>query len=340
MRKYYFVILLFLFPICNLVFSQEIHFSQFYQTPFQLNPSLTGINACKFRAGGSYRDQWRSISKPVQTYTFFGEAKITLKKLKYNWFGIGFQMYGDKAGTSQLGGNDSRLTIAYHQGFDKDFKFTVSLGMYLGMVTRSIKFNSLYFGNQWNGSYFDLLFYSNQEPYRSLITSYFDIGCGGALTYFNNDNFKLNIGGGIAHINSPEYTFYGNNNKLDYRKFIHTSFSFLNKSTLFYPKIYVSKQDKTYEFITGMNLSNVKSKIPYYYGIWYRWNRDIVPVIGFDINEFLLMFSYDFNISRLNAASRGLGGFEIFLEKRFLCSGSSGKQSEKHKAIILNCPIF
>jgi len=40
--------------------AQDPHFSQYYFTPLEVNPALTGIFEGKYRASMSYRDQWSS----------------------------------------------------------------------------------------------------------------------------------------------------------------------------------------------------------------------------------------------------------------------------------------
>ncbi len=44
------------------VFSQDLHFSQFFEAPLLRNPSLAGIFIGDYRVQGVYRDQWNSIT--------------------------------------------------------------------------------------------------------------------------------------------------------------------------------------------------------------------------------------------------------------------------------------
>ncbi|MFH1322164.1 MAG: type IX secretion system membrane protein PorP/SprF [Bacteroidota bacterium] len=43
---------------CNRCYSQDIHFSQFYQTPLIINPALTGSFNGQVRVLMNYKDQW------------------------------------------------------------------------------------------------------------------------------------------------------------------------------------------------------------------------------------------------------------------------------------------
>jgi len=50
--------------------AQDIHFSQFYHSPQNINPSLTGVFNGHQRFIGNYRSQWNSV--PVSYMTFSG----------------------------------------------------------------------------------------------------------------------------------------------------------------------------------------------------------------------------------------------------------------------------
>ena len=43
--------------------AQDIHFSQFYSSPLNLNPALTGVMNSSVRLVGNYRNQWASVLK-------------------------------------------------------------------------------------------------------------------------------------------------------------------------------------------------------------------------------------------------------------------------------------
>ena len=59
----------------NHVRAQDIHFSQFDETPLLLNPANTGIHH-DLRVITNYRDQWQSIGAPYKTFAFAADAKL------------------------------------------------------------------------------------------------------------------------------------------------------------------------------------------------------------------------------------------------------------------------
>jgi type IX secretion system PorP/SprF family membrane protein len=341
MKKFVWVIFVFLF-VLPLVKAQQVHFSQFYNAPLQLNPALTGNNECIMRAGGNYRDQWRAVSKPYQTYTFFADARIQPYKFKTNWFGLGLSFYGDKAGTSKMGTNDVRLTFAYHKGLLYKNRLVLSMGISLGYVSRTINTSDLYFGNQWTGSGFDMSI-PNNEPFTKTSASYFDMNAGVLVTGIISDYVNIHGGASMDHLTTPAFSFIGGNNRLGRRTLIHAGLNaIVTSTTTLMPKIYYSTQDRTQELVFGFNVSYRPRLDPMYMGLWYRWNSDLIPVVGIGIKNFNLMLSYDINISRFTVASKAQGGFEISLLTTFLCRNKTfnTKHKTKAKGKIKNCPIF
>ena len=92
--------------------AQDIHFSQFYMAPLNLNPALTGLMNCNQRLSANYRNQWASVlrDKAFQTYNVAYDSRIPVGRNDY--IGVGGSIWGDKAGslnfrTNQLTGSFS-----------------------------------------------------------------------------------------------------------------------------------------------------------------------------------------------------------------------------------------
>ncbi|MBL0112281.1 MAG: type IX secretion system membrane protein PorP/SprF [Saprospiraceae bacterium] len=81
-----------------LMTAQDIHFSQFYMSPLNLNPALTGVMNCNKRFIGNFRNQWASVlrSNAYNTYSATYDQKIPVGR--YDYFGIG----EDFGGMSQV----------------------------------------------------------------------------------------------------------------------------------------------------------------------------------------------------------------------------------------------
>ena len=59
-------------------FSQDIHFSQFFETPLLRNPALAGIFNGDLRIQGVCRTQWNSVTTPYQTGSVNAEYKLPI----------------------------------------------------------------------------------------------------------------------------------------------------------------------------------------------------------------------------------------------------------------------
>ena len=72
---------------------QDLHFSQYYNTPLLVNPANTGFNPdFDFRAGVNYRNQWASVGSPYKTTSAWGDVKLLGNRIgqfnRYHWNGI------------------------------------------------------------------------------------------------------------------------------------------------------------------------------------------------------------------------------------------------------------
>lgn len=70
--------------------AQDIHFSQFYMSPTNLNPALTGVMNCKMRFVANYRNQWAPVigfANSFNTYNMSFDQKIPVGR--YDYFGFG-----------------------------------------------------------------------------------------------------------------------------------------------------------------------------------------------------------------------------------------------------------
>ena len=77
MRKVFYILLL-ITPILN---AQDVHFSQYYNTPAFVNPANVGAFNGDLRGIINYRNQWSSIDSPFETAAFSLESQL----LKYKW---------------------------------------------------------------------------------------------------------------------------------------------------------------------------------------------------------------------------------------------------------------
>src|ERR1044071_10071927 len=91
--------------------AQDIHFSEFNETPMHLNPAYTGFVDGIFRISLHYRNQWVSMGSPYKTAAGSFDIGIGNPKGPAR-MGIGAFFYQDKAGDSQLGTFQGSLSLS------------------------------------------------------------------------------------------------------------------------------------------------------------------------------------------------------------------------------------
>src|SRR5690242_12174306 len=65
-----------MFCLLNILWSQDMHFSQYYLSPLTLNPANTGNYRGDYRFFGNYRSQWRDLDKGYNTFTAGGDLNM------------------------------------------------------------------------------------------------------------------------------------------------------------------------------------------------------------------------------------------------------------------------
>jgi len=145
MKKY--LIITFLLVIVGKSFSQDLHYTQFYNTPMNFNPSLTGIYNGDQRYMLSIRDQWRAVPIPYLTVTGAYDMKFYPKQLKKSFFSAGVVFNYDLQGDSRL--NLSNLNLAGSYSYVLAKNNLISVGALLGVATRGFSSEGL----TWDAQY-------------------------------------------------------------------------------------------------------------------------------------------------------------------------------------------
>ena len=115
--------------------SQDVHFSQFFETPLWRNPSLAGIYNGDIRVQAVYRDQWNSVTNAYRTGSLNAEFKMPVKKSN-DFVTTGLEVLYDRAGT--IGWTSSHVlpVLNYHKSLSNERNQYLSLGFMGGWVQR------------------------------------------------------------------------------------------------------------------------------------------------------------------------------------------------------------
>lgn len=324
--------------------AQDLHFSQYMNSPLSTNPANTGfIPDGDYRLGLNYRSQWSAImTVPYKTMSIFGDAQVMQNQDATGWMGVGGLILRDVAGSGNLTSTKVYGSVAYHQTVNAGS--LVSLGFNVGWSNKQINTTNLKFPDQFDGKFFD----NKNIPSNAIITlasnniNYFDIQVGMNYAYFPNNSVYVNAGFAAAHVNRPRESFYdpqpGVDNRIPvrYTGFLNGSFK-LNEEWILNPNAYVSLQAKSSEIVLGMNahynLSGDGDNV-LIGGLYYRHNEAVIPMIGLGYRDYTFTFTYDATISTLRNYNNTRGAYEFSLVKQGLFDKYDGNRKQTM------CPSF
>lgn len=320
-------------PLC----AQDLHFSQFFETPLLRNPGLAGIFTGDYRIQTVYRDQWRSVTEGYKTVSLNGEYKMPIGKMD-DFITLGGQVFFDRAGTAALTQTSILPALNYHKALSADQNRYLSLGFMGGVVNRHFDRSKITTDGTYTGG-------GDNEPAIATNYTYLDGSVG--MSYNSNlsddpaDNYYLGLA--YHHFTKPRNSFFRDPNTTLYPKWVASAgfrFGVTEWSYITLQGDY-SLQNKYQEVVTGalygLKLGPEIDNPDYviHGGLFLRWSDAFIPVIKVDYSGFSFAFSYDVNISKLRPASLGRGGFELSLSY-------IGVLSDRHNSSLnaVRCPRF
>jgi type IX secretion system PorP/SprF family membrane protein len=331
--------LLFILPLAFITRAQDLHFSQFINSPLTTNPANTGfIPDGDYRLGINYRNQWSSImTLPYKTMSAFADAQILKDRLENGWVGIGGVILRDVAGSGNLTSTKVYGSVAYHQMLG--YSSLLSLGFNVGYANKQINIANLKFPDQFDGKFFDNKLPTSVTIDRNNI-GYVDIQVGMNYAYFPTENIYVNAGFSVHHVNRPQESFFSSienvSNRVPrrYIGFLNGSFK-LNDQWILNPNVYYTRQENVAELVGGLNAHYNLSGDGMYQligGLYYRNMEAVIPMIGLGYNDYTFSFSYDATISTLKNYNNGRGAVEFSLIKQGVVNPNGRR--------ITPCPTF
>ncbi len=316
--------------ITGSLFAQDVHFSQFRETPILINPGRTALDR-DVRIVLNYKDQWRSVAKAYKTFAFSGEMVLNKKKNKDNYLGLGIQVYSDKSGDSQMGITVGSLNLSGIIKTSENSKLGV--GIMGGFGQRSVNYGALRWDEQYqSGAYTPAA--STGEP-TGVANSYTlpDAAAGVAWFYGKgekyisaNNGVQAIVGFSAHHFGFQKFSFYKQTGEKLFAKYIahaNVGFGISNSNLIIIPGFMASFQGPSKEFVAGSVFKYVLSENSKYtgnkkgsaigIGLDYRFGDAAIASVIYEYSNFGIGVSYDMNLSKLKTASATRGGFEIAL---------------------------
>jgi type IX secretion system PorP/SprF family membrane protein len=310
------------------VTAQDIHFSQFYMSPLNLNPALTGVMNCNHRLTANYRNQWASVLKQNAYNTYSASYDQKMPVGRYDYFGLGGTLWGDKAGASEFATIQARISGSYAKkmgGYRRKAHYLV-VGADFGVSNRSINSANLQWPSQNNGGQFE----PGQAGGVILNPSFVFVDMSAGLLWFSvfDENNNLYFGTSFSHLNRANVSFENQNIPLYGKLTAHFGGEFeVAQRVSVLPGVVSFFQGPSFQVNVGNSFKFLLGNSRRYHqafqlGAWARISNKlnqgklmdaIILSTRFDYEQFTLGFSYDVNTSSLRTATNGNGAFEFSL---------------------------
>jgi type IX secretion system PorP/SprF family membrane protein len=316
LKNHFFQTIFWLFVVLGIhqVSAQDIHFSQFSQTPLSVNPAYTGMFEGNWRFTNNYRNQWSAVGTPFKTISAGFDKPIKLRKGE---IGLGVYVLNDQSGAANLTANKIMLSFAYQYNLNGH---TIVAGIQAGYTIHSYELDQLTFPGQYDSQ--SGMFDANMPNYLDAWDEnidYPDVNLGLAWTSNFNDIIPV-VGFSAHHINSPELSFLREDAKLAPR-FAFNANAYIPLQEMWYakPNLYTNYQKNASNYLVGgtigykFPLEELLDKV--YTGVQMRTQFHstdaLVAIIGVGVMGIDVGISYDLNVSALNKATNMRGAFEL-----------------------------
>lgn len=333
-RKLYPLLLLFLSGWA--LQAQDIHYSQFYNAPMNINPALTGIFRGDARFMGNYRQQWTPWVRYL-TFTGVADMKFYPKAPRNGFFSGGLEFNYDQAGDSKLQLLHLGLSGSYTRRMSNHAYLT--FGAQLSGNQRGFKLGALSFDEQYDPgrNRYDPSLDPGEINLNNKTNFFLDLGAGlnfrlqslsdAELVDEMKQRSKLDLGIGIFHLNRPDQSFYeGYKSKMFMRVSPYAAGTLQISEDLDvvgHFNLQIQGPYREYLALAALKAHlNLKSAPPNKFlslqaGIGLRFDEfgdALYPTLEGNYGPWRVGLSWDVNISDAKAATNRNGGPEISLQ--------------------------
>ena len=299
--------------------AQDPQFSQFYANPIYLNPAFAGTAYCP-RIHLNYRNQWPSIPGSFVTYSASYDQYIRPIK-----GGIGVYILSDVAGQGSLITNRIAAMYSYSQALTR--KLSLNFALEASFFQKSVDWNKLTFGDMIDPSN-GFIYTTNETPIDGNVNKP-DFSAG-ALLY--SDLYF--VGFAVHHLTQPNESLVLNESRLPIKWTIHGGAN-INLGPPQNEDDIVISPNILYQIqgdFQQLNLGVYAKKGPIVFGVWYRVKDSFILLIGLEMEQFKIGYSYDLTTSNLSTATGG--AHEVSFSFRFDC------KPKRRRFRTINCPSF
>ena len=318
--------------------SQDQQYTQFYANPMYLSPAFAGTSI-QSRVAMSYRNQWPAIPKAFVSYNFAFDHFVSEVNS-----GVALTVQHDQAGTGGMSYTSAALHYAYEINITR--KISIRPALSFGFGSSFLDIDKLTFIDQLaredDGA-------STLDPDRSRFVqkpvNYPDFGAG--LLVFSEAFW---FGASVQHLNEPVHSLTGGDTQLPRKLGMHGGVRFKLSDV----SAFKSRQFLVPAFNYQMQGLFDQLDLGFYYeydpvviGLWYRGipllknndynyvNHDAIAVlVGYEINNMKIGYSYDLTVSKFSPNSGG--AHELTLTMEF----ASKRNKKRNKRRVMPCAKF
>jgi type IX secretion system PorP/SprF family membrane protein len=317
---------------------QDLHYSQFYNSPQNINPALTGVFNGDHRFTLSMRDQWRFVPVPWFTLSGAYDRQIYFKDNDKHFLGAGVNFNHDRQGDSKLNLTSLNFNGSYHRILTPNH--ILSAGLVLGFASRGFNSQTLTWDKQWDGDVFNGGLPSGESFSNLERINFLESGLGLNYRYQKHSRSYADVGISALHLLQPDVAFY---NIEDLKLPSRITYSAVaNIKLIDQLDIQVhglhQSQGKYEETVFGgllkFYVSQKRGKeIQVHAGLGYRTAKSLIPTFAVQYNNIYASVSYDVDTNQFNEILKSnKGGPEIHV--RYIIS------NVKPLKTVKVCPIY
>lgn len=281
--------------------AQDPVFSQFYLSPLQLNPGLTGLTEDP-RFSANYRNQFPGFNNAYRTYALSYDQYFP-----YANIGAGFWLLSDDAGDGLLKTIKAAGIFSYRVQLNDNL--FAKMGAEIGVVQSTLNWDKLRFGDQIDDylgttSPGGIPFPTEETAPEKNTVVYPDLGLG--MVIYGK---TLYTGISVRHLNRPDPDFLSENSslspRLPMRWTIHGGASWpifkrafnSNVDMALSPNLIFVQQGPFQQINGGITLDAGPVSFGGYYRISSGKSEAIIGSIGLKTNQLRIGYSFDYTIS-------------------------------------------
>lgn len=289
--------------------AQDLHYSQFYNSPLNLNAGLTGQMREDIRAGFIYRNQWQAISSPYKTMSFFADMNFKLKKKPVDMVSFGLNFTDDELADGIFKNQYILVSGAAQKYLGYSRQHMVSAGIQAGMMFQNLNKNGLYFEDQYDNEFNPIR--GTAENFSASRNTYLTFNAGLAWDFFLNERVMFTAGAGFHNLTRAKNSqIQGIGETVKSKQAVRSVFTAgmvyqITDKVSLQPAIMYARQATASDLNLGSNIGfhingfKSRNRTTLLVGGFFRVNDAAIAKVGFRFRGLQTMLSYDAAVSNV-----------------------------------------